>query len=209
VAPHIRFSRSFVDYGGISEAQKDESLYVGNTGAAVLLIQQCILLGADASDFQVIDPPAASIATGDSSLVTVRFMRSTPGPRSAFLRVQSNDPLNGFADIPLSAIAVGAAGAGSIPAAFSMHSGHPNPFSRSASLLLEMPDAGDVRIFIVDRLGRTVRAIHSGRFEAGAHNITWDGRDGAGMRAPPGIYHCVAAGAKGLATTTLVLLRER
>jgi len=207
-APRIRFSRSFVDYGGIS-AQKDESLYVGNTGAADLLIQQCILLGADAADFNVTTPPAASIATGDSSLLTIRFTPSAPGPRGAFLRVQSNDPLNGFADIPLSAVAVGAETAATMPTGFSLHSGHPNPFSRSVSLLLEMPAAGDMQVSIVDRLGRVVRALHSGRFEAGTHGIFWDGRDGAGMRAAPGVYHCVAAGAKGPRTATLVLLPER
>ncbi len=35
-----------------------------------------------------------------------------------------------------------------------------------------------------------VRTLQDGRLEAGVHEISWDGRDGAGRDVPPGAYVC-------------------
>ena len=60
--------------------------------------------------------------------------------------------------------------------------------SASPTVQFELPAAGLVDIGVYDVTGRLVRSLASGHFNAGAHELTWDGRSGAGRELPAGIY---------------------
>jgi len=65
----------------------------------------------------------------------------------------------------------------------------PNPFRLSTSIRFELARAASVRLEIYDVRGARVASLIGGDvLPAGGHATTWDGRDHAGRRAPPGIY---------------------
>jgi len=82
----------------------------------------------------------------------------------------------------------------------------PNPFAGGTRLAFTLPAAGhaELRVYGVD--GRLVRVLVSGPFAAGAHGVTWDGRDGGGAPAPPGLYFVRCATADAMTTRKLARL---
>ena len=63
--------------------------------------------------------------------------------------------------------------------------------------------ATGVQLDILDQQGNTVRTLAAGAFDAGAHSVNWDGRDGNGRLMAPGpyTYRVSATGAADAATT--------
>jgi hypothetical protein len=68
----------------------------------------------------------------------------------------------------------------------------PNPFARRTSIRLAVPRAADGAVRVYDVQGKEVRTLAAGRFEPGERTIEWDGRDGSGMMAAPGLYFVAA-----------------
>ncbi len=64
----------------------------------------------------------------------------------------------------------------------------PNPFSDSTVLRFRLPRSAAATVTVVDASGRLVRRLGHHDLSAGAHELTWDGRDGAGRSLPSGIY---------------------
>jgi len=64
----------------------------------------------------------------------------------------------------------------------------PNPSSAATVLRFSLPMAGLTRLELIDVGGRRVRVLADGTFEAGAHEVRWDGRDAGGALAPAGLY---------------------
>lgn len=64
----------------------------------------------------------------------------------------------------------------------------PNPAASGARFVFAVPQAGDVRLSILDLQGRQLRELASGRVEPGRYVRRWDLADGEGRPAPPGIY---------------------
>ncbi len=64
----------------------------------------------------------------------------------------------------------------------------PNPFRESSGLVFALPRGGEASVEIVDVAGRLVRRLGSRASSAGEHVVTWDGRDGSGAPAAPGVY---------------------
>jgi flagellar hook assembly protein FlgD len=52
-----------------------------------------------------------------------------------------------------------------------------------------------------------VRTIDAGVRPAGAHELTWDGRDDAGVPVAPGVYLARLAAGGAAAVTRVVMLR--
>lgn len=65
---------------------------------------------------------------------------------------------------------------------------HPNPFNPRTTVQFELAEAGPVSLEVFDTRGRRVDVLAQGRWEAGAHDIVWQGLDGAGRALPSGIY---------------------
>ena len=75
---------------------------------------------------------------------------------------------------------------------------------RPVSLSFELPEAGAIELAIYDMSGRRVATPERGRFDAGAHRATWNGRDGSGNAVPPGIYFARIHHANGTTTSRIV-----
>jgi hypothetical protein len=71
---------------------------------------------------------------------------------------------------------------------FLLEQNYPNPFNPSTTIPFDTPSSGRVRVEIFDVHGRLVRALIDQSMPAGAHAITWDGRDDAGNTARSGVY---------------------
>lgn len=79
---------------------------------------------------------------------------------------------------------------------------YPNPFAGSTRLVAQLPVSGPAACRIYDNSGRVVRelAVEGGR-------TSWDGCDGNGRPAPPGIYFCQFVNGDEDAWGKLVLTR--
>ncbi len=65
----------------------------------------------------------------------------------------------------------------------------PNPFGPSTTIRYVLAARARVTLLVADPAGRIVRRLAAGSDEdAGAHQVTWDGRDDAGGELPAGIY---------------------
>jgi len=56
-----------------------------------------------------------------------------------------------------------------LPISFALSQNYPNPFNPTTTIRFELPKTSDVRIEIYDILGREVRTLVDGRFEAGRY----------------------------------------
>ncbi len=84
---------------------------------------------------------------------------------------------------------VGGAGVeGGEPLAFGIAPDGANPFHRVAAFRCRIPAAAEARLRVFDAAGKLVRDVFAGRLGAGEHVLLWDGRDGHGREAPPGVY---------------------
>ncbi len=71
------------------------------------------------------------------------------------------------------------------PAGFGLSQNYPNPFNPTTTIEFTLPTTSDVRLTLVNGLGRTVRELAVGRYTSGRHNVTVDA-SGLGS----GIYFC-------------------
>ena len=116
---------------------------------------------------------------GDGANDLVVLGRSVEGgPGGAFVFINQSNPST--------AVAVEAA---STPTAFALGANYPNPFNPATTIPLTVPaGAGDVDLTIYNVLGQPVRRVWVGSLAAGAHRLTWDGRDAQGQSVAAGVY---------------------
>jgi 1,4-alpha-glucan branching enzyme len=92
------------------------------------------------------------------------------------------------------------------PGSLELASPWPNP-SRGTSLLrFTLPQASRVRLSVHDVAGREVAVATEGDLAAGEHSTVWDGLDGSGRAAAPGLYFVRLTTPQGARTTRLVRL---
>ena len=65
-------------------------------------------------------------------------------------------------------------GAETAPAALSKVGVFPNPFNPSTSIRYSVPERSDVRLVVVDILGREVAELVNGAIESGVHTVQFD-----------------------------------
>jgi len=81
----------------------------------------------------------------------------------------------------------------------------PNPGARF-DVRFAIPSAGATRVTVYDVFGRKVQRLVDGTLEPGTHRAVWDGRDGRGERAKPGLYFCELARDGQRHTRTFVVI---
>jgi hypothetical protein len=77
-----------------------------------------------------------------------------------------------------------------LPAAFALQRNQPNPFAERTTIRFALPVASRIRLEVFDLLGRRVRTLANGPYDAGEHEISWDRRNARGALAAPGLYFC-------------------
>lgn len=95
----------------------------------------------------------------------------------------------------------------SLPAAPRLGQPFPNPFNPSVALPVQLAEASEVALRVLDAQGRQVRTLHAGTLGAGSHALHWDGRDDAGRRLGSGVYLAQLIHAGGRESRRLVLLK--
>jgi hypothetical protein len=82
-----------------------------------------------------------------------------------------------------------------------------NPVAGPTRLLYGLPEAGRVRLRVVDVSGRVVSTLIDGIRPAGLHEVTWNGRDASGRSVSSGIYFIQLLTPKGKVTERVVMLK--
>lgn len=133
---------------------------------------------------------------------------SQPFATQARLRVMKSGA-NSIADVSDAPFLIGETTDAPLPGptVASLSVPQPNPFAGRVSMTLVVPSRMRASATIYDLRGRRVRELVSGELEAGAHPLTWDGRDEAGARQPPGVYFVGAQWSGSRTVRRLVLLR--
>ena len=82
-----------------------------------------------------------------------------------------------------------------LPTEFALHGNYPNPFNPSTRIQFDLPETAQVRVQIVDMLGREVMSLPAQEFEAGANRSV----EIHAMNLASGtyLYRMIATGAEG------------
>ena len=94
-----------------------------------------------------------------------------------------------------------------VPGSFALIGNYPNRFNANTEIRLQLAKAWPVALNIYDVQGRLVRGLWSGLLAAGAHQLSWDGRDEAGRAAATGIFLYRLQSAGQAETRKMLLLR--
>jgi hypothetical protein len=75
-----------------------------------------------------------------------------------------------------------------MPTKYQLAQNYPNPFNPSTTISFSVPKAEKVQLQIFNLLGELVVTLTDADFQAGTHNITWNGLDAYGNSVTSGIY---------------------
>ena len=75
-----------------------------------------------------------------------------------------------------------------VPARYALGQNYPNPFNPNTTIRFELPEDAHTRIAIYDLLGREIVLLENRPFNAGYHQVVWQGRDTYGNAVPSGMY---------------------
>jgi len=97
---------------------------------------------------------------------------------------------------------------GNGPAMPALHQNVPNPFNPTTTIAYDVPSAGArVSIRVYDTAGRLVRTLVDRQEAAGAHDVTWDGRDEFGSAVASGVYFYKMTAGSFVESRRMVLLK--
>ncbi|MBN1781765.1 DNRLRE domain-containing protein [bacterium] len=99
------------------------------------------------------------------------------------------------------------AGAEALPETYALHQNWPNPFNPVTTIGYTLPEAVHVEVAVYDMLGRQIAVLANGHKEAGAYQVLWDARNGAGSRVSSGIYFIKMTAGNQRFTRKMVLLK--
>lgn len=75
-----------------------------------------------------------------------------------------------------------------LPKKFALHQNYPNPFNPSTTISFDLPRDMDVTLKIYNVLGEEVRTLTTDFYQAGTHQVVWDGKDNFGNALSSGLY---------------------
>ena len=74
------------------------------------------------------------------------------------------------------------------PVTFRLEQNYPNPFNPSTTLGFDLPAATNITLIVYDLTGREVARLADRGYQAGYHQVVWDGKNASGRPLPSGIY---------------------
>jgi len=75
-----------------------------------------------------------------------------------------------------------------IPENYALEQNYPNPFNPTTIINYDVPSAGHVELKIYNTLGQEIRTLANSIHPVGAHQVSWDGRDGNENIVASGVY---------------------
>ncbi len=130
-----------------------------------------------------------SIATAVPNTGSYDWLVTGPATEDAFLKVVARDSAGNMgADVGDSSFVIHATtGVGERPVAdFELAPVQPNPMRGAGRIGFALPSASRVRLSVIDVQGREVAVLAEGIFEAGRHQVRWEGASSG--RVGPGLY---------------------
>jgi hypothetical protein len=94
-----------------------------------------------------------------------------------------------------------------IPAVTSLRNIYPNPFNPQTTIAFSLADHESITIEIFNIRGQLVRTLLDSEYEAGHHQIVWNGRDEKGRQLASGVYLCVMQTEKDRFINKVVLMK--
>lgn len=193
---------SFLDYYGVPRPPirtllgiiRDKSTNAPLNDAVAELNGQRYKTNAYYDTFRYWQMPDTSLGNGiyyfenlPAGNQTVRF--SKEGYRDTTVTIAVSDTFFTFFDVSLSRVTTSAAvSPQSAPLQFSLEQNFPNPFNPSTVISFTLPQAGRVRLEVLNLLGEPVATLIDEEREAGTHQVTWNGTNQEGNTVPSGVY---------------------
>ncbi len=95
----------------------------------------------------------------------------------------------------------------SLPDSFRLLDNYPNPFNPSTTISFQLNRSADVSIAVYDVHGRLVQQLAAGSFDAGIHQVTWNGTNAQGELVAGGTYFCKLSAGSQNAIRKMTLLK--
>ena len=93
------------------------------------------------------------------------------------------------------------------PIGFHLFPNHPNPFNPETTIRFQIPEYNHVTAIVMNILGQEVRTLANKNFEAGIHNIIWDGKDNFAKDVSSGMYFYQIEAGEFKCLKNMVLIR--
>lgn len=94
-----------------------------------------------------------------------------------------------------------------VPAEFAVTQNYPNPFNPTTTIEVKLPMQSDLRVRILDILGREVQMFAYNRVPSGTHRIVWDGTNRHGTRVASGVYFYQVRAGENVVTKRMLMLK--
>ncbi|MCF7797594.1 MAG: T9SS type A sorting domain-containing protein [Lentisphaeria bacterium] len=95
----------------------------------------------------------------------------------------------------------------SIPRKFALGQNYPNPLNPETRIDFRVPEESPVTITIYNLLGQEVTRLAKGIYQAGRHQVIWNGRNSAGLMVPSGTYFYRLEASEFTQTRRMILLK--
>jgi hypothetical protein len=96
---------------------------------------------------------------------------------------------------------------GELKAVFALRQNSPNPFREGTAMSFNLPAPERATLSVYNVAGRKVATVADREFEAGRHDVTWNGTDSAGRQVPAGIYFYRLEAGANVSTKKMIVLR--
>lgn len=171
-----------LDFGTVGVGEEAiREFVITNTGLGVLA-GTVFLEGTDCEAFSILpDTETYELTWGQSHAVSVVF---APMVELYYYDCQINTGSASCGNILLSDIVSG------IPdyAELSMLSAYPNPFNPQVEIRFELPREQQTEVAVYDLSGHLIAVLADQPYPAGAHTLSWSGRNALGASVPSGVY---------------------
>ncbi len=94
-----------------------------------------------------------------------------------------------------------------VPQNFDLRQNYPNPFNGATVIPYALPQSGVIELAVYNLAGQKVAVLEKGVRQAGAHAVSWDGRDNRGRALASGIYFYRLLAGERKETRKLLLVR--
>lgn len=94
-----------------------------------------------------------------------------------------------------------------VPKKTVLNNAYPNPFNPNTTISFDLAEAKIVQIDIFNAKGQFVKNICDQSFEAGQHQIYWDGKDKSGLNCSSGIYYYIMRSGRFIQSKKMLLLK--
>jgi hypothetical protein len=161
-----------------------------------------------------ISPMSGTVAPmeQDTLYLTLRTENFPTGEFWATIQVESNDPDEGLAYVPIHMV-VDTSQSGitgdftGIPAKFALEQNWPNPFNPTTTISYALPQAANVELAVFNVLGQRVKTLVQKHQNAGTYRVLWDGTNSQNQPVASGIYIYRLVAGNRVAIRKMILMK--